>query len=275
MSPGSERFRRVLACVLSVGLAWPWQISLAAAAGDEAGRLFHAAADELGLVERALSRAAESGRRLLLVAGANWCHDSRALAVQLTTPPLDGFIGRHYEVLFLDVGYLDQGMLALRRFGTPMYYATPTVLVIEPSSGVVINEGNRHQWRNASLIGLTEAREYFAEMAVLEYGRDESSLSEQALRRLAEIDAWELEMVARLELAYSRLGPMLRTLDETGLRPGSFDAQWEEVALFRTLVSLELDALRSQVWEADEAAMWNTDTRFPTYADFSWESGGD
>ncbi len=274
MSPGPESFSWVLACALSVGLAWSWQTDLAAAAGDEAGRLFDPASDELGLVESARSRAEESGRRLLLVAGANWCHDSRALAVRLTTPPLDGFIAKHYEVLFLDVGYLDHGMLALRRFGTPIYYATPTVLVIEPSSGVVINEGNRHQWRNASLIGLAEASEYFEEMAVLEHRRDESSLSAQALQRLAEIDAWELEMVARLELAYLRLGPMLRTLDEAGLRPSSFDAQWEEVALFRTLVSLKLDALRTQVWEADEAAMWNTDAKFPVYADFSWESGG-
>src|SRR5210317_356036 len=91
-------------------------------------------------------KAAISNNKLMLVImGANWCHDSRALASRLHTQPLDAVIEERYETVFVDVGYLDKGRDVITSFGIPAYYATPTVLVVEPSSGQVINDKNRHQ----------------------------------------------------------------------------------------------------------------------------------
>jgi hypothetical protein len=41
--------------------------------------------------------------------GANWCHDSRALASRIYEEPLSTIINEHYETLFVDVGYLENG----------------------------------------------------------------------------------------------------------------------------------------------------------------------
>ena len=50
---------------------------------DRDGRLFRPSADALADVQQALGRADEGDRLALVVLGANWCHDSRALAARL------------------------------------------------------------------------------------------------------------------------------------------------------------------------------------------------
>ena len=49
-------------------------------------RAYTVADDALADVDDAMSRAAETNKRALIVMGANWCHDSRALAGWLGTP---------------------------------------------------------------------------------------------------------------------------------------------------------------------------------------------
>lgn len=49
-------------------------------------RAFAVVPDAMADVDAALARASANGKRVLLVMGANWCHDSRALAGWLETP---------------------------------------------------------------------------------------------------------------------------------------------------------------------------------------------
>ncbi len=109
--------------------------------------------------------ARESGKQLLVVLGGNWCHDSRALAARLYEEPLSTTIEAHYEILFVDVGYLQIGKDLITSLGIPVYYATPTVLIVDPVSGRVINAQNRHQWGDAANIGMAESLEYFRQFA--------------------------------------------------------------------------------------------------------------
>jgi hypothetical protein len=41
----------------------------------------------------------------------------------------------------------------VQQFGVPHFYATPTVLIIDPSSGALINDEGRHIWGNAYKAG--------------------------------------------------------------------------------------------------------------------------
>jgi hypothetical protein len=79
------------------------------------GRLFQPSEDSIAEVQQALSRAEESDRLVLVVLGANWCHDSRALASRLYTPPLADVIQQHYELVFVDVGFLDAHHRSIER----------------------------------------------------------------------------------------------------------------------------------------------------------------
>lgn len=60
-------------------------------------------------VDAALARARQSGKRVLLVMGANWCSDSRALAGWLATDRFAELIERKYELVFVNIGMPKSG----------------------------------------------------------------------------------------------------------------------------------------------------------------------
>ena len=125
------------------------------------GELYLPSDDPMVDLAASLDAARISYRQLLVVLGANWCHDSRALASRLFEEPLSTTINEHYEILFVDVGYLEKGKDVITSLGIPVYYATPTVLIVDPVSRRVTNAQNRHQWGNAASISMQESVEYF------------------------------------------------------------------------------------------------------------------
>ena len=110
------------------------------------------AADAAGELDAALARAASDGTRVLLVKGANWCHDSRALAGWLETPRFRTLTDTAYEVVFVDVGQPQTGagrnLDLARRFGHEQT-GTPNLLVLTPE-GVPVNADTAGSWRNAA-----------------------------------------------------------------------------------------------------------------------------
>lgn len=123
-----------------------------AAAHPEA-RPYAAASDAAADVDAALARAAAADRRVLLVLGANWCHDSRALAGWLETPRFAALVAQHYELVFVDVGSPQTGegrnLDIARRFGLAEMTGTPAVLVLT-AQGTPVNPDTAASWRNAA-----------------------------------------------------------------------------------------------------------------------------
>jgi len=96
----------------------------------------------------------EPERRVLAVFGANWCHDSRALAGWLTSPGFEPLLDAHFEVVFIDVGHPQTGdgrnLDLAARYGVSGIEGTPNLLVID-SEGVLVNSPESAKgWRNAA-----------------------------------------------------------------------------------------------------------------------------
>ena len=70
---------------------------------------FDPTADAASELEFAQKGAAISGKKLLIIMGGNWCHDSAALANLIDSPRFVGMITQNYEVLFVDVGVPQTG----------------------------------------------------------------------------------------------------------------------------------------------------------------------
>ena len=119
--------------------------------GPEA-RSYHMSDDASADVDAALARARQSGKRVLLVMGANWCSDSRALAGWLATARFVELINRKYELVYVDIGMPRAGGRAhlgiARRFGVPELPGSPNVLVLM-TDGVLVNPTTVTRWRNA------------------------------------------------------------------------------------------------------------------------------
>jgi hypothetical protein len=130
-------------------------------------RAYPASSDAAADVDAALARAAASGKRVLLVMGANWCHDSRALAGWLETPRFAALMAARYELVFVNVGMPQTGdghnLAIAQRFGLADFPGTPAVLVLT-AEGQLVNRDTATSWRNA---GTRSEDAIFAELAAL------------------------------------------------------------------------------------------------------------
>lgn len=124
-----------------------------ASADHPEARSYAVTADPMAQVETALARAAARKTRVLLVLGANWCHDSRALAGWLETPRFAALVAARYELVYVNVGMPQTGdghnLDVAQRFGLEAMPGTPALLVLRPD-GSPINADSAASWRNAA-----------------------------------------------------------------------------------------------------------------------------
>ncbi|MEQ8742050.1 thioredoxin family protein [Parasphingorhabdus sp.] len=134
-----------------------------AAAHPEA-RPFEESADATAQVDAALARAQLNEKRLILVMGANWCHDSRGLAGWFAQPRFAAMLEAKYELVYVDVGHRDRNIDIARRFDLKSIKGTPTVLVLS-SSGNLLNRQSAPKWRDAASREQDDIFAYFDQFA--------------------------------------------------------------------------------------------------------------
>ena len=138
-------------------------------------RLYDPSIDASKAVNHAIARAAERGVNVLIVLGANWCHDSRAFAGWTETDRIGRLIRDRFELVFVNVGYPQTGdghnQHIVRRFGFEEQQGTPMVILVSPE-GEVLNRETAASWRNAASRSEDEIFEELALMATTEIARD-------------------------------------------------------------------------------------------------------
>ena len=236
------------------------------------GELYLASDDPMADLAAGIDAARYSNRLLLVVMGANWCHDSRALASRLYKEPLSNTVNENYEILFVDVGYLEKGKEVINSLGIPVYYATPTVLIIDPDTGLVVNNKNRHQWANAANVSMEESLEYFQQFAEYEPNALQSEAETDANLKvlLTEIEAFEQIQSDRLYQAYAVLAPMLHAYKK-GDKDAFSQATWDEVRDFRYQVPVDVEALQVEASKRVAAGENDIQLNYPVYPAFSWD----
>jgi thiol-disulfide isomerase/thioredoxin len=125
-------------------------------------RPFDAKANAKTEVDAALARAKAANKMALIVMGANWCHDSRALAGWFAQPRFAAMIVARYELVYVDVGMRDRNIDIARRFGLKSIKGTPTVLIVD-GDGRLLNKKDAPTWRNAAARSQDEIYRAFAE----------------------------------------------------------------------------------------------------------------
>jgi thiol-disulfide isomerase/thioredoxin len=260
-----------LRCVITLAACLAIVAQVSAAETDPDGRQYASSADPLADVHAALVRAKSADRRLLVVLGANWCHDSRALAARLGHSPLAELIQQHYERVFVDVGYYENGRDVVQHFGVANYYATPTVLIVDPASGLVINNKDRHQWGSAYRIDMSASVQYFEKWSRDDQLAETAPDSAEFRNLMLEIDNFELQQANRVAAGYAVVGPMLEATD-AGNEPEEFDARWNELRKFRSAIPRDVRELRDDARHRVTAGEQDVELEWPAYSSLSWES---
>ncbi len=128
-------------------------------------RPFDASRNAMADVDAALTSSEISGKRVLLVLGGNWCHDSRGLAAKFEQRELAQVIGENYHLVWVDVGRRDRNLDVPARFGVPQLFGTPTVLILSPEE-TLLNADSVHDWRAADSKPYDETLRYFESFAL-------------------------------------------------------------------------------------------------------------
>ncbi|WOJ94841.1 thioredoxin family protein [Congregibacter variabilis] len=213
-------------------------------------------------VQRALDRAKSSGKLLLLVMGAQWCHDSTGLVEKFAAPEVASVLANHYETVFVDVGYFKDLRQITRRFDQPHYFATPTVMIVNANTERLINAKDMHIWGSADSVPTQQYLDYFSVYANNPSPQYVPLPDSQA----SVVSAFEQQNSQRLQEAYEVLVPGMKLEDRTGKAAKEFLKQWGEVRQYRTSLQQDIFRLRRQVQEAPDESL-----TLPQYEAFSWE----
>ncbi len=124
------------------------------------------AANADGAVAAARARAIKTHRRLLIDLGGNWCLDCRLLAGTMRLPEVAGYVGRHYEVVTVDIGRFDKNGQIAAHYGTPGRLAgVPAVLIVDPRSDRLINKGHETALSDARSLSPQALADWLAQWA--------------------------------------------------------------------------------------------------------------
>lgn len=241
----------------------------AATASEEEGfeTPFLPTANVMADVDKTLATAKANGKLALIVMGATWCHDSRGLVKRFRDDGISPTINENYETLYVDVGHLDQARAVNQRFGMPSIYATPTVMIVDPETGLLKNSKTMHLWRNADSISYDDTKQYFAEEA-LRARVPVAKVGAILASYYGAINAFENAQAVRLVKGYDLIGPQLAL--GPGNYPDGFETLWGEVRGFRYKLTDDLLALRAKAEELAAEGI-NEPLEFPSYPELSWE----
>jgi len=113
-----------LAFGLGLGLAGP---TTAARAADKP---YDESADAEAALRQALADAKARQRPLLVIFGANWCTDCRALDQALKTGANAELMQREFTVLKIDVGNFDRNLALVQAYGNPIRKGIPAAVLL-------------------------------------------------------------------------------------------------------------------------------------------------
>ncbi|WP_144212725.1 thioredoxin family protein [Shewanella donghaensis] len=204
-------------------------------------------------------KALQQQKLLLVVLGAQWCHDSRGLAGKFSDPKMQTVLKQRFETVFIDVEYFEDRHAIAQQFGYPAYFGTPTVLVVDPKTSKLLNRETVPIWQSGDSVPLDEYIDYFSYVG--------------KVAPLPVIDSEQLSdftqaQVARLKQAFDYLRPVWKDV-RGGTQKDSTELSIiaTEVWKFRVQLQKNINIMNEQLRQNPQIELV-----IPSYEKFSWES---
>ncbi|MEO8936714.1 MAG: thioredoxin family protein [Burkholderiaceae bacterium] len=118
--------------------AWQAKAQTTAAPMQNAALPYDESADPQEDLQIALANARKEHKRVLVVFGANWCADCRALDQEFHAGgKTAALVAARYGVVKVDVGRFDRNLDFVKLYGDPIGKGIPSVVVVTPTNEVV------------------------------------------------------------------------------------------------------------------------------------------
>ena len=138
-------------------------------AGNPEALTYFADRDAKAGVDSALAAAKISGKTVVVIMGANWCHDSVGLAGWLSTPRFMDSMRDRYNIVYVDVGTPQTGkgrnLDIAARFGIKKVKSTPLMMLVSADGRLLNSKKDALSWRNAASRSENDIYRDFAEFA--------------------------------------------------------------------------------------------------------------
>ena len=94
-------------------------------------------ADAHRQITTAIAEASKANKNVILVFGANWCGDCRALDAQMHKEELAALIAANYEVVKVDVGRFDKNRDIGEKYHVPLKHGIPALAVLDRAGNLL------------------------------------------------------------------------------------------------------------------------------------------
>ena len=117
----------------------------------------------------ALANTKAQNKLAVIVFGADWCHDSRALARVLLSDQFKTEFGAKFAVTLINVGVPQTGngtnLDLVKMLGVKDLKSTPALFVVSPAGRVLNGKKDAVSWRNAESRGEAAVLAWFRKLA--------------------------------------------------------------------------------------------------------------
>lgn len=111
-------------------------------------------------VVAAITKAQASQRNVILVFGANWCGDCRALDAQMHKPELAAIIEKNFVVVNVNLGRYDKNLDVAEKYHVPIKQGIPALAVLN-SRGALLYAMDQGQFADARHMSYENIKAFF------------------------------------------------------------------------------------------------------------------
>jgi thioredoxin 1 len=108
-----------------------------AATANAADHPYNETADAKLDIKQALTQAATANIPVIVVFGANWCGDCRALDTAMKTGASAPLLSRDFKIVKVDVGQFNKNVDIAKSYGVPLEKGIPAVVIISTNNEVL------------------------------------------------------------------------------------------------------------------------------------------
>jgi thioredoxin 1 len=105
-------------------------------------KLYPPATEARQEISHAVSHAAKTHKRVLVIFGADWCYDCHVLDRALRRPDIAPTLNANYEVVHVDVGQGDKNQDLMNQYQVPMQRGIPALAVLDAAGQLLYSQRN-------------------------------------------------------------------------------------------------------------------------------------
>jgi len=113
--------------------------------------IYPAGVDAQKEIAAAISAAAKTGKRVLLIFGGNWCYDCHVLDEAFRTPEIAPTLNRNFVVAHIDIGEYDKNLAIAKKYEVPVERGVPAAAVLESDGKLLFSQKNKEFEKAQSL----------------------------------------------------------------------------------------------------------------------------